>query len=176
MLGRRGVIFCFCLIVGASSIWEAFTYSWPQLFVSRLALGLGVGPMVRPPLLLHLPSPACLPFTNDFYLFKFQSKYLVSYGTYLHWSVSLKSSPRYLCRLLVFSLSCSPPLVLVAECSPAPIRGALVMQWQIVRRPPFCKWIKHDLIYQMLPSLVDDHSGRRVSFISITPLARLSHS
>ncbi|KNZ45076.1 hypothetical protein VP01_850g3 [Puccinia sorghi] len=44
LLGRRGVIFWSCVISGAASIWEAFTYSWPQLFISRLALGLGIGP------------------------------------------------------------------------------------------------------------------------------------
>jgi hypothetical protein len=59
ILGRRGVIFWSCFIAGAASIWEAFTYSWPQLFVSRLALGLGIGPKVR-------PSPP-LPFFSSIY-------------------------------------------------------------------------------------------------------------
>ncbi|EFP79174.2 uncharacterized protein PGTG_05495 [Puccinia graminis f. sp. tritici CRL 75-36-700-3] len=71
LLGRRGVIFWSCFIAGAASIWEAFTYSWPQLFVSRLALGLGIGPK-----------------------------------------------------------SATGPIY-TAECAPAPIRGALVMQWQM---------------------------------------------
>ncbi|KAI9617784.1 hypothetical protein H4Q26_012648 [Puccinia striiformis f. sp. tritici PST-130] len=71
LLGRRGVIFWSCFIAGAASIWEAFTYSWPQLFVARLALGLGIGPK-----------------------------------------------------------SATAPIY-TAECSPAPIRGALVMQWQM---------------------------------------------
>jgi len=70
-LGRRGVIFWSCFIAGAASIWEAFTYSWPQLFVSRLVLGLGIGPK-----------------------------------------------------------SATAPIY-TAECAPAPIRGALVMQWQM---------------------------------------------
>ncbi|EFP79170.2 uncharacterized protein PGTG_05491 [Puccinia graminis f. sp. tritici CRL 75-36-700-3] len=70
-LGRRGVIFWSCFIAGVASIWEAFTYSWPQLFVARLALGLGIGPK-----------------------------------------------------------SATAPIY-TAECAPAPIRGALVMQWQM---------------------------------------------
>ncbi|MBW0522375.1 hypothetical protein O181_062090 [Austropuccinia psidii MF-1] len=70
-LGRRGVIFWSCFVAGVASIWEAFTYSWPQLFVARLALGLGIGPK-----------------------------------------------------------SATAPIY-TAECAPAPIRGALVMQWQM---------------------------------------------
>lgn len=70
-LGRRGVIFLSCFIAAAASIWEAFTYSWVQLFLARLLLGLGIGP---------------------------------------------KST-----TVPVYS----------AECSPAPIRGALVMMWQM---------------------------------------------
>jgi len=59
------------VIAALASIWEAFTYSWPQLFVARLFLGLGIGPK-----------------------------------------------------------SATAPIY-TAECSPAPIRGALVMQWQV---------------------------------------------
>lgn len=70
-LGRRGTIFLSCVIAGVASIWEAFTYSWQQLFVARLLLGVGIG-----------PKSATAPV----------------YG---------------------------------AECAPAPIRGALVMQWQM---------------------------------------------
>ncbi|KAG0144641.1 hypothetical protein CROQUDRAFT_672231 [Cronartium quercuum f. sp. fusiforme G11] len=70
-LGRRGVIFLSCAIAGLASIWEAFTYSWQQLFISRLVLGLGIGPK-----------------------------------------------------------SATAPIY-TAECAPAPIRGALVMQWQM---------------------------------------------
>lgn len=44
LLGRRGVIFLSCFIAGVASIWEAFTYSWVQLFLARLLLGLGIGP------------------------------------------------------------------------------------------------------------------------------------
>lgn len=43
-LGRRGVIFWSCVIAAVASIWEAFTYSWVQLFLARLLLGLGIGP------------------------------------------------------------------------------------------------------------------------------------
>lgn len=43
-LGRRGTIFLSCTIAALASIWEAFTYSWPQLFVARFILGLGIGP------------------------------------------------------------------------------------------------------------------------------------
>ncbi|CAH7670520.1 hypothetical protein BY996DRAFT_4581007 [Phakopsora pachyrhizi] len=71
LLGRRGVIFWSCFIAGVASVWEAFTYSWPQLFASRLLLGLGIGPK-----------------------------------------------------------SATAPIY-TAECAPAPIRGALVMQWQM---------------------------------------------
>lgn len=71
LLGRRGVIFLSCFIAAVASIWEAFTYSWVQMFLARLLLGLGIGP---------------------------------------------KST-----TVPVYS----------AECSPAPIRGALVMMWQM---------------------------------------------
>lgn len=71
LLGRRMVIFISCFIAGIASIWEAFTYSWYQMFLARLLLGMGIGP---------------------------------------------KST-----TVPVFS----------AECSPAPIRGALVMMWQM---------------------------------------------
>lgn len=43
-LGRRKVIFLACAISGIASIWEAFTYSWVQMFVARFVLGLGIGP------------------------------------------------------------------------------------------------------------------------------------
>lgn len=71
IMGRRGVIFVSCFIAAAASIWEAFTYSWVQMFLARLLLGLGIGP---------------------------------------------KST-----TVPVYS----------AECTPAPIRGALVMMWQM---------------------------------------------
>ncbi|OAV84857.1 hypothetical protein PTTG_30999, partial [Puccinia triticina 1-1 BBBD Race 1] len=58
ILGRRGVIFWSCFIAGAASIWEAFTYSWPQLFAARLLLGLGIGPKARPPPPPSLSLPA----------------------------------------------------------------------------------------------------------------------
>lgn len=70
-LGRRGTIFFCCIVTAIASIWEAFTYSWPQLLIARLFLGIGVG-----------PNSATAP-------------------------------------------------VYTAECAPAPIRGALVMQWQV---------------------------------------------
>jgi sugar porter (SP) family MFS transporter len=70
LIGRRGVIFLSCFIAAVASIWEAFTYSWVQLFLARLLLGLGIGPK-----------------------------------------------------------STTVP-VYAAECTPAPIRGALVMMWQ----------------------------------------------
>lgn len=41
--GRRGTIFISCFIAAAASIWEAFTYSWGQLFAARFVLGLGIG-------------------------------------------------------------------------------------------------------------------------------------
>jgi sugar porter (SP) family MFS transporter len=71
LIGRRGVIFLSCFIAAVASIWEAFTYSWVQLFLARLLLGLGIG-----------PKSATVP-------------------------------------------------VYAAECTPAPIRGALVMMWQM---------------------------------------------
>ncbi|CAN6595270.1 myo-inositol transporter 1 [Trichomonascus vanleenenianus] len=69
--GRRGTIFISCLFAAVASIWEGFTYSWVQLFLARLLLGIGIGPK-----------------------------------------------------------STTVP-VYAAECTPAPIRGALVMMWQM---------------------------------------------
>ena len=69
--GRRGTIFISCAIAAIASIWEAVVQSWPNLFVARFVLGLGIGS---------------------------KSSTVPVYG---------------------------------AECSPAPIRGALVMQWQM---------------------------------------------
>lgn len=71
IFGRRGTIFISCFIAAAASIWEGFTYSWPQLFAARFVLGLGIG-----------TKSATVP-------------------------------------------------VYTAECAPAMIRGALVMQWQV---------------------------------------------
>lgn len=71
VLARRGTIFLSCFIAAVASIWEGLVHSWPNLFVARFVLGLGIG---------------------------------------------AKSS--------------SVP-VYTAECAPAPIRGALVMQWQV---------------------------------------------
>ncbi|KAJ5484705.1 hypothetical protein N7539_004693 [Penicillium diatomitis] len=68
---RRGTIFISCFFAAWASIWEAFTYSWPQLFAARFVLGLGIG-----------AKSSTIP-------------------------------------------------VYAAECAPAPIRGALVMQWQV---------------------------------------------
>lgn len=69
--GRRGTIFISCFVAAAASVWEAFTYSWGQLFAARFVLGLGIG-----------AKSSTIP-------------------------------------------------VYTAECAPAPIRGALVMQWQV---------------------------------------------
>lgn len=68
---RRGTIWISCFIACGASIWEAFTYSWGQLFAARFVLGLGIG-----------AKSSTIP-------------------------------------------------VYAAECAPAPIRGALVMQWQV---------------------------------------------
>ncbi|KIN07190.1 hypothetical protein OIDMADRAFT_139816 [Oidiodendron maius Zn] len=70
-LGRRGTIFLSCFIAAVASIWEGVANSWPNLFIARFVLGLGIG-----------------------------------------------------------SKSTTVP-VYAAECSPAPIRGALVMMWQM---------------------------------------------
>ncbi|KAI2787092.1 hypothetical protein POX_f07450 [Penicillium oxalicum] len=70
-LARRGTIFISCFFAAWASIWEAFTYSWGQLFAARFVLGLGIG-----------AKSSTIP-------------------------------------------------VYAAECAPAPIRGALVMQWQV---------------------------------------------
>jgi hypothetical protein len=68
---RRGTIFISCFFAAWASIWEAFTYSWGQLFAARFVLGLGIG-----------AKSSTIP-------------------------------------------------VYAAECAPAPIRGALVMQWYV---------------------------------------------
>ncbi|KAL8952028.1 MAG: hypothetical protein Q9222_002047 [Ikaeria aurantiellina] len=71
IFARRGTIFISSLIAALASIWEALVQSWPNLFVARFVLGLGIG-----------TKSATVP-------------------------------------------------VYAAECAPAPIRGALVMQWQV---------------------------------------------
>ncbi|KAL8931592.1 MAG: hypothetical protein Q9216_007145 [Gyalolechia sp. 2 TL-2023] len=71
IFARRGTIFISSLIAALASIWEAVVQSWPNLFVARFVLGLGIG-----------TKSATVP-------------------------------------------------VYAAECAPAPIRGALVMQWQV---------------------------------------------
>ncbi|WFD05410.1 hypothetical protein MVES1_000740 [Malassezia vespertilionis] len=70
VFGRRGTIFITSFVSFATCIWQGVTNSWEHLFVSRLILGLGIG-----------PKSATVP-------------------------------------------------VYAAECTPAPIRGALTMQWQ----------------------------------------------
>lgn len=71
VFARRGTIFISCLIAAVASIWEAVVQSWPNLFVARFVLGLGIG-------------------------------------------AKSSTTPVY-----------------AAECAPAAIRGALVMQWQV---------------------------------------------
>lgn len=43
LLGRRGVIFISAIFCVLTPIGSAFTQTWPQLFVTRLLLGLGMG-------------------------------------------------------------------------------------------------------------------------------------
>ncbi|KAI4252947.1 MAG: hypothetical protein LQ352_003993 [Teloschistes flavicans] len=71
VFGRRGTIFISCFVAAVTSIWEGVVQSWPNLFVARFCLGLGIG-----------AKSATVP-------------------------------------------------IYAAECAPAPIRGALVMQWQV---------------------------------------------
>lgn len=71
IFARRGTIFISSLIAALASVWEGVVQSWPNLFVARFVLGLGIG-----------TKSATVP-------------------------------------------------VYAAECAPAPIRGALVMQWQV---------------------------------------------
>ncbi|KAL8710477.1 MAG: hypothetical protein Q9220_004909 [cf. Caloplaca sp. 1 TL-2023] len=71
IFARRGTIFISSLVAALASIWEAVVQSWPNLFIARFVLGLGIG-----------AKSATVP-------------------------------------------------IYAAECAPAPIRGALVMQWQV---------------------------------------------
>lgn len=71
IFARRGTIFISCMVAALASIWEGVVQSWPNLFVARLFLGLGIG-----------TKSATVP-------------------------------------------------IYAAECAPARIRGALVMQWQV---------------------------------------------
>ena len=124
-LGRRGVIFWSCVIAGAASIWEAFTYSWPQLFVARLALGLGIGPKVcyysASPQLIYVILRICLSPNLD----------LQSATAPIYTGKQLPPPILFFEYLALFSCT--------AECAPAPIRGALVMQWQMVRSYTLCR-------------------------------------
>ncbi|KAL6714740.1 hypothetical protein ACLMJK_008165 [Lecanora helva] len=43
VFARRGTIFISCLIAALASIWEGVVQSWPNLFVARFVLGLGIG-------------------------------------------------------------------------------------------------------------------------------------
>ena len=45
MLGRRGVIFFGALLSIVACIWQACVNSWWHLVISRLVLGLAIGPM-----------------------------------------------------------------------------------------------------------------------------------
>lgn len=43
LFARRGTIFISCFVAAVASIWEGVVQSWPNLLVSRIALGLGIG-------------------------------------------------------------------------------------------------------------------------------------
>ncbi|BGP33902.1 hypothetical protein JCM10296v2_005710 [Rhodotorula toruloides] len=60
-LGRRGAIFWSTLCAGLGCIWGALTNSWWHLFISRLFLGLGIGPKsATVPILAAEISPAAI--------------------------------------------------------------------------------------------------------------------
>ncbi|KWU46584.1 hypothetical protein RHOSPDRAFT_32042 [Rhodotorula sp. JG-1b] len=60
-LGRRGTIFWSTLCAGLGCIWGAVTNSWWHLFISRLFLGLGIGPKSSTvPVLAAEISPAAI--------------------------------------------------------------------------------------------------------------------
>ena len=42
--GRRGTIFITCLFSAIACFWQGFVNAWWSMFISRLALGLGIGP------------------------------------------------------------------------------------------------------------------------------------
>lgn len=42
--GRRGTIFITCLFSSLACFWNGFTNAWWSMFISRLSLGLGIGP------------------------------------------------------------------------------------------------------------------------------------
>jgi MFS family permease len=77
LLGRRGAIFISAIFCVLSPIGSACTQTWPQLFVARLLLGIGMG-------------------------------------------VKASTVP-----------------IFCAENTPAPIRGGLVMCWQMYVHPPY---------------------------------------
>ncbi|GAA6050068.1 hypothetical protein NBRC10513_001374 [Rhodotorula toruloides] len=60
-LGRRGAIFWSTLCAGLGCIWGAVTNTWWHLFISRLFLGLGIGPKsATVPILAAEISPAAI--------------------------------------------------------------------------------------------------------------------
>lgn len=43
VFARRGTIFISCVVAAVASVWEGVVQSWPNLFVARFVLGLGIG-------------------------------------------------------------------------------------------------------------------------------------
>lgn len=43
VFARRGTIFISCVVAAVASVWEGLVQSWPNLFVARFVLGLGIG-------------------------------------------------------------------------------------------------------------------------------------
>ncbi|CAF1277668.1 unnamed protein product [Didymodactylos carnosus] len=41
--GRRGTIFIMCIVAAVTSIWEAVSHSWVNLFIARFFLGISIG-------------------------------------------------------------------------------------------------------------------------------------
>ncbi|KLO20378.1 proton myo-inositol cotransporter [Schizopora paradoxa] len=97
VFGRRGTIFITATISFITCFWQAFTNSWPHLFIARFFLGLGIGP---------------------------------------------KSS--------------TVP-VYAAECTPAPIRGALVMMWQMFTAFGIMVGYAMDLAFLKVPDTHNIH-------------------
>ena len=116
--GRRGTIFIMCIVAAVTSIWEAVSNSWVNLFIARFFLGISIGvKSTTVPIYTAESSPpairgALTMLWQTFTAFGIMLGYIMDVafvnvrpGTYLNWRLMLGSTfvaPLLVCCMVWF--------------------------------------------------------------------------
>jgi MFS family permease len=116
--GRRGTIFIMCILAAVTSIWEAVSNSWINLFIARFFLGISIGvKSTTVPIYTAESSPpairgALTMLWQTFTAFGIMLGYIMDVafvnvrpGTYLNWRLMLGSTcvaPVLVCCMVWF--------------------------------------------------------------------------